>query len=246
MERVGQVAGGGAGRGRGWERGGLERRRARAARRRYRHDQDAVLGQRRLGAVPALVAPTALGPLDRLIARPDEPGAFAAAAAPDRVRGRAGLPEGLRRRTVAVLPCVGNGGVRPRADALFREPGVLRRLGGRPPQVRQGDSAQQRHPAGRVTEAAWLAARQAVAAWRYLGGRRRSRARRRPSRASSARGASRRAGRGASRCPRPLPAPPMARSWPGGRTATASPPWCACPPPACSTRTRRGARRAGG
>lgn len=156
-----------------------------AALRWYRHDQEAVLGQLRLGAVPEMVAPTAIGPLDRLIALHDELGAFAAVEALDTVRGRAGLPEGLLLRTVAVLPFVGNGGFRPLADALFREPGVLLRLGWSPLQVRQGDNDQHRHPAGRraeslpchpdtlrdalarVTEGAWLAAQQAVVAHLY-------------------------------------------------------------------------------
>ena len=117
-----------------------------AALRWYRHDQEAVLGQLRLGAVPEMVAPTAIGPLDRLIALHDELGACAAVEALDSVRGRAGLPAGLLLRTVAVLPFVGNGGFRPLADALFPEPGVLLRLGWSPLQVRRGDSAQHRHP----------------------------------------------------------------------------------------------------
>jgi hypothetical protein len=156
-----------------------------AALRWYHHDQEAVLGQLRLGAVPEMVAPTAIGPLDRLIALHDELGTFAAVEALATVRARAGLSEGLLLRTVAVLPFVGNGGFRPLADALFREPGVLLRLGWSPVQVREGDSAQHRHPDGRqaeslpchpdtlrdalarVTEGAWLAAQQAVVTQLY-------------------------------------------------------------------------------
>jgi hypothetical protein len=151
----------------------------------YRHDQEAVLGQLRLGAVPEMVASTAIGPLDRLIALHDELGAFAAVEALETVRCRAGLPEGLLLRTVAVLPFLGNGGFRPLADALFREPGVLLRLGWSPVQVREGANAQHRHPAGRreeslpchpdtlrdalarVTEQAWLVAQQAAVAQLY-------------------------------------------------------------------------------
>ena len=151
----------------------------------YHHDQEAVLGQLRQGAVPEMVAPTAIGPLDRLIALHDELGAFAAVEAVDTVRCRAGLPEGLLLRTVAVLPFLGNGGFRPLADALFREPGVLLRLGWSPLQLRQGENDQHRHPAGRqaeslpchpdtlrdalarVTEQAWLAAQQTTVAQLY-------------------------------------------------------------------------------
>ena len=151
----------------------------------YRHDQEAVLAQLRLGAVPEMVAPTAIGPLDPLIALHDELGVFAAVEAVDTVRCRAGLPEGLLVRTVAALPFLGNGGFRPLADALFREPGVLLRLGWSPVQLREGENAQHRHPAGRqeesvpchpdtlrdalarVTEQAWLTAQQASVAQLY-------------------------------------------------------------------------------
>ncbi len=54
-----------------------------------------------------MVAPTAIGPLDELIALHDEVGAFAAVEALDTVRCRAGLPEGLLLRTVAVVPFLG-------------------------------------------------------------------------------------------------------------------------------------------
>lgn len=103
----------------------------------------------------------------------------------DTVRCRAGLPEGLLLRTVAVLPFLGTGGFRPLADALFREPGVLLRLGWSPVQLRQGENGQHRHPAGRqeeslpchpdtlrdalarVTERAWLTAQQTAVAQLY-------------------------------------------------------------------------------
>ena len=79
----------------------------------YRHDQEAVVEQLRLGAVPEMVTPTAIGPLDPLIALHDELGAIAAVEALVTVRCRAGFPEGLLLRTVAVLPFLGNGGFRP-------------------------------------------------------------------------------------------------------------------------------------
>lgn len=156
-----------------------------AALRWYCHDQEAVEGQLRLGAVPEMVAPTAIGPLDPLIALHDELGVFAAVEALDTARCRAGLPDGLLLRTVAVLPFLGHGGFRPLADALFREPGVLLRLGWSPVQLRQGDNAQHRHPDGRqeeslpchpdtlrdalarVTAQAWLAAQQTSVAQLY-------------------------------------------------------------------------------
>lgn len=159
-----------------------------AALRWYRHDQEAVTAQLRLGAVPEMVAPTAIGPLDQLIALHDELGVFAAVEALDTVRCRADLPEGLLLRTVAVLPFLGNGGFRPLADALFREPGVLLRLGWSPVQLREGQNGQHRHPAGRqeeslpchpdtlrdalarVTEQAWLTAQQATVAQLYRRG----------------------------------------------------------------------------
>ncbi len=151
----------------------------------YRHAQEAVVEQLRSGAAPEMVAPTASGPLDELIALHDAVGAFAAVEALDTVRCRAGLPEGLLLRTVAVLPFLGTGGFRPLADALFREPGVLLRLGWSPVQLRQGENGQHRHPAGRqeeslpchpdtlrdalarVTERAWLTAQQTAVAQLY-------------------------------------------------------------------------------
>jgi hypothetical protein len=148
----------------------------------YREDSAYVREQLRQGARPELAMPTAVGPLDELVALHDELGAFAALGALDTCRARAGLAEELLLRTVAVLPFLGNGGFRPLADALLREPAVLLRLGWSPVQLRQGDNGQHRHPEGRqaeslpchpdtlrdalarVGEQAWLAAQRAAVA----------------------------------------------------------------------------------
>ena len=118
----------------------------------YRHDQEAVVAHLRLGAVPEMVAPTAIGPRDQVIALHEALGGGTAVAALATVRCRAGWPEGLVLRTVAVLPFLGTGGFRPLADALSREPGVLRRPGWRPGQLREGAKGRHRHPDGRQAE----------------------------------------------------------------------------------------------
>ena len=120
--------------------------------------------------------PTAVGPLDELVALHDELGAFAALGALDTCRARAGLAEELLLRTVAVLPFLGNGGCRPLADALLREPAVLLRLGWSPVQLRQGDNGRHRHPEGQQAEslpchpdtlrAPWAPSRFAASRWR--------------------------------------------------------------------------------
>jgi len=148
----------------------------------YRQDKPHITQQLRDGVRPEMVTPTAVGPLDELIALHDEVGAFAALESLETHRSRAGLPEALLLRTVAVLPFLGHGGFRPLADALLREPAVLLRLGWSPVQVQQGDNAQHRHPAGRqaeslpchpdtlrdalarVTERAWLTAQRTAVA----------------------------------------------------------------------------------
>lgn len=151
----------------------------------YRHDQEVVTRQLRGGTVPEMVAPTGTGALDALIALHDEVGALAAVEALETQRCRAGLPEGVLLRSLAVLPFLGGGGFRPLADALLREAGLLLRLGWSPVQLREGANAQHRHPAGRqeeslpchpdtlrdalarVTERAWLTAQQTAVARLY-------------------------------------------------------------------------------
>jgi Transposase DDE domain len=135
-----------------------------------------------------MAAATAVGPLDELVALHEELGAFAALEAAETARQRAGVAERLLRRTLAVLPFVGNAGLRGVADQLFREPAVLLRLGWSPVQVRQGDNGRHRHAAGRrveslpchpdtlrdaparIGEQAWLQAHQAAVAGLYRRG----------------------------------------------------------------------------
>jgi hypothetical protein len=52
-------------------------------------------------------------------------------------------------RTLAVLPFVGNGGLRGVVDQLFREPAILPQLGWSPVQLRQGDNGRHHHADGR-------------------------------------------------------------------------------------------------
>jgi hypothetical protein len=154
----------------------------------YRQDKDAVAARLRAGERPDMAAATAVGPLDELVALHEELGACAALEAAETARQRAGVAERLLRRTLAVLPFVGNAGLRGVADQLFREPAVLLRLGWSPVQVRQGDNGRHRHAAGRrveslpchpdtlrdalarIGEQAWLQAHQAAVAGLYRRG----------------------------------------------------------------------------
>ncbi len=95
----------------------------------YQQDKGAVAGRLRAGARPDLATATAVGALDELVALHDEVGAFAALEAVGTGRQRAGLADRLLLRTLAVLPFVGNVGLRGVADQLFREPAILLQLG---------------------------------------------------------------------------------------------------------------------
>ena len=119
----------------------------------YQQDKGAVAERLRAGERPDMAATTAVGPLDELVALHDEVGAFAALEALDTGRQRAGVADRLLVRTLAVLPFVGNAGLRGVAEQLFREPAILLQLGWSPVQVRQGDNGRHRHPAGRQGEA---------------------------------------------------------------------------------------------
>ena len=118
----------------------------------YRQDKGYVEGQLRAGQRPDMAATTASGPLDELTALHDEVGAFAALADVPSGRARAGLADTLLLRTLAVLPFVGNTGLRSVADQLFRDPAILLQLGWSPVQSGEGDNGRYRHPEGRQAE----------------------------------------------------------------------------------------------
>ncbi|HEY0435378.1 MAG TPA: transposase [Phenylobacterium sp.] len=118
----------------------------------YRQDKAYVEGQLRAGQRPDMAATTASGPLDELTALHDEVGAFAALTDVPSGRARAGLADPLLLRTLAVLPFVGNTGLRGVADQLFRDPAILLQLGWSPVQIGAGDNGRHRHPEGRQAE----------------------------------------------------------------------------------------------
>lgn len=110
----------------------------------YRQDKAAVAAQLQAGERPEMATATAVGPLDELVALHDEVGAFAALAQVATGRQRAGLADRLLLRTLAVLPFVGNTGLRGVADQLFREPAILLQLGWSPAQIRAGENDRHR------------------------------------------------------------------------------------------------------
>src|SRR4051794_35869429 len=118
----------------------------------YRQDRAYVEGQLRGGRRPDMAATTASGPLDELAALHDEVGAFAALADVPSGRARAGLDDTLLLRTLAMLPFVGNTGLRGVADQLFRDPATLLQLGWSPVQIGEGANGRYRHPEGRQAE----------------------------------------------------------------------------------------------
>src|SRR5262245_61359752 len=101
----------------------------------YRQDKAHVEGRLRAGQRTDMAATTATGPLDELVALHEELGGFAALADVAGGRARAGLDDALLLRTLAVLPFVGNTGLRGVADQLFRDPAVLLQLGWSPVQI---------------------------------------------------------------------------------------------------------------
>src|SRR3954451_10646170 len=118
----------------------------------YRQDRASVEGQLHPGRRPDMAATTASGPLDALAALHDEVGAFAALTDVPSERARAGLDDALLLRTLAVLPFVGNTGLRGVADQLFRDPAILLQLGWSPVQIGEGDNGRYRHAEGRQAE----------------------------------------------------------------------------------------------
>jgi hypothetical protein len=118
----------------------------------YRQDKAHVEGRLRAGQRPEMAATTAVGPLDELVALHEELGAFAALADVPSGRARTGLDDALLLRTLAVLPFVGNTGLRGVTDQLFRDPAILLQLGWSPVQISEGANGRHRHPAGRQAE----------------------------------------------------------------------------------------------
>ncbi len=115
----------------------------------YRQDKAHVAARLQAGERPDMAMTTASGPLDELVALHDELGVSAALDTLATARQRAGLADRLLLRTLAALPFVGTTGFGSLTGALFREPAVLLRLGWSPVQLREGDNARHRHPAGR-------------------------------------------------------------------------------------------------
>jgi len=118
----------------------------------YRQDRAAVLEALRTGQRPDLATTMACGPLDELVALHDELGVFAILDELEVDRARAGVPDHLLLRTLATLPFVREAALSAAAEALFREPAILLQLGWAPVQIRAGDNARHRHPAGRQPE----------------------------------------------------------------------------------------------
>src|SRR3954469_2534772 len=118
----------------------------------YRHDQEAVVGALQAGAHPDMVTSRRVGVLDQLVALHTELGIFAALDTLPVNRKRAGLPDPLLLRTLAVLPFLAAPALSAAAGALFQEPAILLQLGWAPVQIRSGANARHRHPAGRQPE----------------------------------------------------------------------------------------------
>jgi hypothetical protein len=145
----------------------------------YRNAKARVVQALRAGERPDLATTMASGPLDELVALPEELGIFALLAELEVQRERAGVPDELLLRTLATLPLVEQASLSGASDVLFREPAVLLQLGWAPVQIRMGSNGRHRHPEGRqaeslpchpdtlrdalrrVGEGAWLKAQQA-------------------------------------------------------------------------------------
>jgi hypothetical protein len=118
----------------------------------YRRDREAVLDALRQGARPDLATTMACGPLDELVALQDAGGIFRVLDHLPVSRPRAGVPDPLRRRSLATLPFLAAPSLQGAARALFGEPAVLLHLGWAPVPIREGDNGRHRHPDGRQAE----------------------------------------------------------------------------------------------
>lgn len=118
----------------------------------YRQDRAAVVAALQRGERPDLATTLACGPVDELVALHDELGILAALDALVTQRQRAGLADALLLRTLATLPFLAEASLGGAAEALFREPAILLRLGWAPVQIRAGGNGRHRHPDGRQPE----------------------------------------------------------------------------------------------
>lgn len=118
----------------------------------YRQDPVAVRTALAGGARPDLATTTACGSLDELVALHDELGIFTLLAEVEVARERAGIPDDLLLRTLAVLPFLAPPSLSGAAGALFGEPAILLRLGWAPVAIRDGTNDRHRHPDGRQPE----------------------------------------------------------------------------------------------
>src|SRR5256714_3156673 len=118
----------------------------------YRRDKEAVAAALQQGERPDLATTMASGPLDELVALHEELGIFAILDEVEAHRKRAGVPDELLLRTLAMLPFVEQASLSGAAQVLFREPAVLLQLGWAPVQIRSGSNGRHRHPEGRQEE----------------------------------------------------------------------------------------------
>ncbi len=95
----------------------------------YRNDKAAVAEALRGGERPDLATTMASGPLDELVALHQELGILAIVDELEVQRERAGVPDEVLLRTLAILPFVEAASLSGGSSVLFREPAVLLQLG---------------------------------------------------------------------------------------------------------------------
>src|SRR5437762_885431 len=118
----------------------------------YRQDREAVLAALGRGERPDLATTLSAGVVDELVALHDELGVLDALDMVLLERQRAGVPDSLLLRTLVTLPFLAEGGLAGAAEALFKEPAILLRLGWAPVAIRRGTNGRHRHPDGRQPE----------------------------------------------------------------------------------------------
>src|SRR2546421_1330337 len=118
----------------------------------YRRDKAAVAAALQRGQRPDLATTMASGPLDELVALHEELGIFAILDEVEAQRTRAGVPDEVLLRTLAILPFVEQASLSGASEVLFREPAVLLQLGWAPIEIRAGSNGRHRHPEGRQEE----------------------------------------------------------------------------------------------
>jgi len=118
----------------------------------YRQDREVVLAALARGERPDLATTLSAGVVDELVALHEELSVLEALDAVPTRRQRAGVPDALLLRTLATLPFVEGASLSGAAEALFKEPAILLRLGWAPLHLRKGTNDRHRHPAGRQPE----------------------------------------------------------------------------------------------